>query len=550
MIRRSESEGNVKGYPFGEQPTNDDVNCMMYESEQGGANLKTNGATANYPTYNLRKGAVSEVDMIRRSESEGNVKGYPFGEQPNNDDVNCMMYDSEQVTRCRLNACCSGEGISNDREGEKTGEETLNSYDICTANRLGRYEERNVGDAETATDAHSAIADDRAITKDQTCKVINELENLTYNQKQKLSAVLQKHQGNLTKKPGKCKSFEYTFQVQGQLPKSTYSRPLPFALRPTVSQEIRQLLKDDILEKSHSAYLNPLTVVHREGKSPRNCVDARKINQITLPDRTKVAPVQEILQRFHGTKYITTLDLSSAFLQIPLDEASRKYNAFEFQSKVYRYKRIRYGFRNSLSGFIRALQTVLGDETFGYVINCVDDILIHVFSRGFDEHMNHLDTVLSKLTSAGFTINARKRSFCKSELKFLGHVVSREKLVPDPQRIEVILNYPAPKKQKQLRRFLGVCGFHQRFIVNYASYVVPLLVLLQKQSKWRWSTEKFAHNIHLIHSDDNLPCIISRVIPPSTYELSTTKGKIRGEFSKKALKPYLEEENPIAEGSR
>ena len=226
--------------------------------------------------------------------------------------------------------------------------------------------------------------------------------------------------------------------------------------------------------------------------------------------------MQELLQRFHGTKYVTTLDLSSAFLQVPLDEASRKYTAFEFQSKIYQYRRIPYGFRNSLAWFIRALQTVLGDETSSYVINYVDDILI--FSRSFNEHMDHLDTVLSKLTSAGFTVNAQKCSFCKSEIKFLGHVISREKLMPDPQRIESILNYPAPKNQKQLRRFLVVCSFHQRFIINYASYVAPLLVFLQKQNKWRWSAvmqsafetlrEKLAHSIHLIHPDDNLPYTI------------------------------------------
>jgi len=325
-----------------------------------------------------------------------------------------------------------------------------------------------------------------------------------------------KHQGNFTKKPGKCKGFEYTFQVQGQLSKSTYSRPLKFALRPAVSKEIRQLMKDDILEESHSSHLNPLTVVQREGKSPRICVDARKLNQVMLPDRTKVAPMQEILQRFHGTRYITTLDLSSAFLQVPLDEASRKYTAFEYQSKVYQYKRIPCGFCNSLAGFMRALQTVLGDETCGYIINYVDDILI--FSRSFDQHMDHLDTVLNKLTSAGFTINARKCSFCKPEIKFLGHAVSREKLMPHPQRIEAILNYTAPRNQKSLGRFLGVCGFHQRFIINYASYVAPLLVILQKQSKWKWSTkmqsafetlrERFAHSTHLMHPDNDLPYII------------------------------------------
>jgi hypothetical protein len=142
--------------------------------------------------------------------------------------------------------------------------------------------------------------------------------------------------------------------------------------------------------------------VQREGKSQRICIDARKINQVTLPDRTTVAPMQEILQRYHGTRYIHTLDLSSAFLQVPLDKAYRKYTASEFQSKVYQYKRIPHGFHNSLAGFMRALQKVLGDTTCGYFINYVGDILI--FSRSFDQHMDHHDTVLN--TSAKFTINA------------------------------------------------------------------------------------------------------------------------------------------------
>jgi hypothetical protein len=93
-------------------------------------------------------------------------------------------------------------------------------------------------------------------------------------------------------------------------------------------------MKDDILDEWHLAYLNPLTVVQREGKSPRICVDVRKINQVTLPDRTKVVPMQKILQRFHQTRYIITLNLSSAFLRVPLDKASTKYTVFEFQSKV------------------------------------------------------------------------------------------------------------------------------------------------------------------------------------------------------------------------
>jgi hypothetical protein len=138
----------------------------------------------------------------------------------------------------------------------------MNNYALCTARRLP-----NVGDTEPATDTHNTNTDDRLITMDQIRELINELENLTSNQKQKLTAVLMKHQGNVTKKPGKCRSFEYTFQVQGQLPKSTYSRPLPFALRPAVSDETRQLMKDDTLEESRSAYLNPYCSAERRQES-------------------------------------------------------------------------------------------------------------------------------------------------------------------------------------------------------------------------------------------------------------------------------------------
>jgi len=121
---------------------------------------------------------------------------------------------------------------------------------VCTTSRLERYEERNGDDTEPMTATHDTKTDDRAITTDQICGWINQLENLTPENKNKLTSILLKHQGNFTMKPGKCMSFQYTFQVQGQLPKSTYSHPLPFALRPAVSEEIRQLIKDDIPEEN------------------------------------------------------------------------------------------------------------------------------------------------------------------------------------------------------------------------------------------------------------------------------------------------------------
>jgi len=137
------------------------------------------------------------------------------------------------------------------------------------------------------------------------------------------------------------------------------------------------------------------------------------------PDRAKVPPMQMLLQRFHGASYISTLDLSSAFLQIPLEESPRKWTAFQFQNKVYQFTGVKYGFRNSLSAFIRTLQSVLGTDTSEYALHYVDDLV--VFSKTFDEHLDHLDSVFRKLTTAGFTMNLRKCNFCKPEIKYLSH---------------------------------------------------------------------------------------------------------------------------------
>ena len=83
----------------------------------------------------------------------------------------------------------------------------MNDYDVCNVIGHGRYKEGNIDDTEPAIDTHNTVTDDRAITTDQVRELINEMENLTSNQKQKLTAVLMRHQGSLTKKPGKCRGF-------------------------------------------------------------------------------------------------------------------------------------------------------------------------------------------------------------------------------------------------------------------------------------------------------------------------------------------------------
>jgi hypothetical protein len=87
----------------------------------------------------------------------------------------------------------------------------------------------------------------------------------------------------------------------------------------------------------------------------------------------------------------------------------------------------------------------------GFALVYVDDIT--VFFQTYELLVRHLETVIGKLTGIGFTVNAGKCNFCKSEIAFLGHIFSDGGVFPDPRRTAAILNYPAPKNQRQLRQF-------------------------------------------------------------------------------------------------
>jgi hypothetical protein len=130
---------------------------------------------------------------------------------------------------------------------------------------------------------------------------------------------------SFTSKPGRCNKFQYEFKVKPEEQLIGHSRPIPFAVRSAVRAQIKQLLEDKIIEPSDSSYLNLLTTV------------LRKVNRWTSPDKARVAPINELLQQFQGSKFITSIDLSSAFLQIPLERELRKFTAFHHEGRLFQF---------------------------------------------------------------------------------------------------------------------------------------------------------------------------------------------------------------------
>ena len=129
------------------------------------------------------------------------------------------------------------------------------------------------------------------------------------------------------------------------------------------------------------------------------------------------------------------------------------------------------------------------NATEGFSASYLDDIVI--YSVSWDDHLTHIQQVLERLRERGLTAKPSKCKFGIAECNYLGHVVGRGVVRPDPTKLEAVDNFPIPKMKQQLRHFLGLTGYYRRFIQDYASIASPLTDLTRKTEpqQLRWSSK-------------------------------------------------------------
>ena len=116
-----------------------------------------------------------------------------------------------------------------------------------------------------------------------------------------------------------------------------------------------------------------------------------------------------------------------------------------------------------------------------------DDVLI--FSSSFDEHISHLETILKLFIENNIKPKIEKCLFAQFEITYLGHLISKEGIKPDPNRLSTVLKFKIPHSAKEVRQFLGLCSFFHRFICNFAYIAKPLHNLTKKTSSFKWKSE-------------------------------------------------------------
>lgn len=266
-----------------------------------------------------------------------------------------------------------------------------------------------------------------------------------------------------------------------------------------LTQEVDEMLKLDVIEPCESEWSSPVLIVYKRNGQPRFCLDSRKLNSVTKKDAYSLPYISEILDNLRDAKYMSSIDLSKAFWQIPIAEEDRDKTAFYVPGRgSLRFKTTAFGLTNAPATQQRLVDKLFGPD-FDLKAFCYLDDIVTV-SSSFEEHVSLLLCVLQKLQQANLTINIDKCQFFRSQLKYLGYVVDAQGLRTDPEKVEAILNFPTPTSRKDLKRFLGTATWYRRFVPNFSTIAGPLNKLTSNRKNappFSWSAEADAAFVKL-----------------------------------------------------
>lgn len=216
------------------------------------------------------------------------------------------------------------------------------------------------------------------------------------------------------------------------------------------------------------------------------CVDYRKVNKVTRKDSYPLPRVDDLLDLLAGAQWFSTLDLASGYWQVEVHPQHREKTAFTTGQGLYEFRVMPFGLCNAPSTFQRLMELVLAGLRWDICLAYLDDIV--VFGHTFEEHLQRLRIVLSRLRDPNLKLNPKKCQFFQQSVSFLGHVISRHGVSTDPTKIESIEKWPTPINVQELQSFLGLASYYRRFVKGFAEIAAPLHRLLQKGT-FTWSED-------------------------------------------------------------
>lgn len=320
------------------------------------------------------------------------------------------------------------------------------------------------------------------------------------------------------------------------------ARSPPFAALQPIEEEIERCVQAGIFSPTeYSDYAAPIVVVKKKNGKIRLCGDySTGLNDVLEPNQFPLPTADQIFAGLTGCDVFSVIDLSDAFLQIPLDENAKKLLTVNTHKGLFNVTRLQPGVKTAPGIFQEIMTKLLSgtSKTFAFI----DDIILG--GKGQKEHDEVLLEVLQRIQDHGFKLRDDKCRFGKKSLPFCGHIVSKDGIRPNPEKVQEISEIPRPEDVHQVRSFLGAVNYYGKFVKGMMDLRGPLIELTLNDAKFVWGEKQedsflklkqiMASELVLTHYDPKKKIVVAA--DASAYGMG---GAIMHEFADGTLHPVL-----------
>ncbi|GJZ50323.1 putative reverse transcriptase domain-containing protein [Tanacetum coccineum] len=244
-----------------------------------------------------------------------------------------------------------------------------------------------------------------------------------------------------------------------------FPEDLPTFLLFELSDQLQELADRGFIRPSTSPWGAPVLFVKKKDGSFGMCIDYRELNKLTIKNRYPLLRIDDLFDQLQGSSVYSKIDLRSGYHQLRVRDEDIPKTAFRTRYGHYEFQVMPFGLTNAPAVFMDLMNRVCKPYLDKFVIVFIDDILI--YSRNKEEHANHLRIILELLKKEKLYAKFSKCDFWISIVQFLGHVIDSQGIHVDPAKIEAVKNWASPTTPTEVRQFLGLASYYQRFIKDF-----------------------------------------------------------------------------------
>jgi hypothetical protein len=249
--------------------------------------------------------------------------------------------------------------------------------------------------------------------------------------------------------------------------------------------QLQELLDKEYIRPSVSPWGAPVLFIKKKDGTLRLCIDYRQLNKMTIKNKYPLPRINDLFDQVGGEKIFSKLDLRSGYHQVRIKDKDINKTTFRTRYRHYEFVVIPFGLTNAPTTFMCLMNSIFSQYLDKFVLVFIDDIL--VYSKTEEEHEEHLKIVLQTLRKHKLYAKFDKCDFYQRRIQYLGHVISEEGIAVDPEKIKSIMEWPIPKDVADIRSFMGITGYYQRFIEGFSKIAYPITSLQKKGIRFTWS---------------------------------------------------------------